>query len=407
MFNNLKIWLKNTVQKLFSSIAFYPALIALSFLVVSWLSISFDFSERGMNLKSQLQWISLNDATTARSIISAIAAGIISLTVFSFTMVMIVLNQTASQMSNRILDQLIGGRFQQVVLGIYIGTILYALFLLSTIRDIDSGIRIPALSTYLLILLTIFDLFLFIYFLHFITQSVKYAVIIKKITDETQEILKHDCPLLIAPTVADTFNFEYKLEAKNSGIYQGYNKRILINICDQLDCTIFMIHTPGSFILKGMAIALIDKPLMDEKKGELINAIYIHDHESIEDNYLYGFKLLKEVAIKALSPGINDPGTAIQSIRSLFKLFTFSICHYRHDTFLNEENKMRIITKNVPFDEVFIETIIPIWDYGKNDRLIQNELQHLILQLLQIKNSEVAYSLLMIIKTKIEEREIR
>ncbi|MEO6901857.1 MAG: DUF2254 family protein [Bacteroidia bacterium] len=406
MVNNLRIWLKDTTHKLFSSIGFYPALIALSFLVLSWLSISFDFSESGMNFKSQLKWISLNDATTARSIISAITAGIISLTVFSFTMVMIVLNQTASQMSNRILDQLIGGRFQQVVLGIYIGTILYALFLLSTIRDIDSGIRIPALSTYLLILLTILNLFLFIYFLHFITQSVKYAVIIKKITDETQEILNKERPLLIPPALANTFNFEYKLEAKNSGIYQGFSKHILINICDQLNCTIFLIYKPGTFILKGTPIALIDKPFMDEKKDELINAIYIHAHESIEENFIYGFKLLKEVAIKALSPGINDPGTAVQCIRSLFKLFVFSICHYQHDILLNHEKQIRIITKNITFDEIFKETILPIWDYGKNDWLIQNELHHLILQLQQIKNSDIAYSLLTLVNTKINERTI-
>ncbi|MBK7570359.1 MAG: DUF2254 domain-containing protein [Bacteroidetes bacterium] len=69
-----------------------------------------------------------SDASTARSIISSIAAGIITLTVFSFSMVMIVLNQSASQLSNRILDKLIGSRFQQVVLGVYVGTIVYSLF---------------------------------------------------------------------------------------------------------------------------------------------------------------------------------------------------------------------------------------------------------------------------------------
>lgn len=406
MFNNFRIWLRSTVKKLFNSIGFYPTVITFCFLVLSWLSISFDFSEIGMNFKSQLKWISLNDATTARSIISSITAGIISLTVFSFTMVMIVLNQTASQMSNRILDQLIGGRFQQVVLGIYIGTVLYALFLLSAIRDIDSGVKIPALSTYLLILLTILNLFLFIYFLHFITQSVKYAVIIKKIANETQAVLDHVCPLLIEPILPKTFNLEYKLEAENSGVYQGFSKRILMNICNELDCTIFLIHTSGTFILKGMPIALIDKPLIDKEKNKLINAFYIHDNESIEDNFLHGFKLLKEVAIKALSPGINDPATAIQSIRSLFKLLAFSICHYQEDTFLNEEKKIRIITKNLTFDEIFKETILPIWDYGKNDRLIQNELRQLILQLHQINNSEVADRLLKSVDEKIEERII-
>jgi uncharacterized membrane protein len=107
-----------------NSIAFYPAIIAILFLVLSLLSFTFYFSEEGMQIKSHLHWLRLRDASTARSIISSITAGIITLTVFSFSMVMIVLNHTASQLSNRILDRLIGSSFQQVVLGIYVGTIV-------------------------------------------------------------------------------------------------------------------------------------------------------------------------------------------------------------------------------------------------------------------------------------------
>lgn len=128
-----------------------------------------------------MNWLTLKDAETARSILSTIAGGIISLTVFSFSMVMIVLNQAASQMTNRMLESMIGNRFQQFVLGIYIGSIVYALFLLSNIRDINSGKYIPALCIYLLLLLTVADILIFIYFLHYVTQSVKFETIIDRV----------------------------------------------------------------------------------------------------------------------------------------------------------------------------------------------------------------------------------
>lgn len=79
--------------------------------------ISLDFSETGKQIKTQLEWLKLKDASTARSIISVIAAGILSLTVFSFSMVMIVLNQAAAQMSNRVLDKLIGNAFNKLYWG--------------------------------------------------------------------------------------------------------------------------------------------------------------------------------------------------------------------------------------------------------------------------------------------------
>ncbi|WP_285545641.1 DUF2254 family protein [Dyadobacter frigoris] len=190
MLPNLKEFLRKRYQKTVSSIAFYPAIIAFGFLMLCAAMISLDYSESGKIIKQNLHWLRLKDASTARSIIGAVASGIISLTVFSFSMVMIVLNQAASQMSNRVLGQLIGNKFQQIVLGIYIGTIIYAFFLLSTIRDIDSGIYIPALSTYLLIFFTIFDIFIFIYFLHYITQSVKYEIVIHRIFKQTLDSLK-------------------------------------------------------------------------------------------------------------------------------------------------------------------------------------------------------------------------
>ncbi len=142
-------WIRAHYARMVSSIAFYPAIIAVFFLILSLLMLKLDFSEQGKSFKQQLTWLSLKDASTARSILSAIAGGIISLTVFSFSMVMIILNQAASQMSNRILNSMIESRFQQIILGFYIGTIVYALFLLSTIRDISSGIYIPAISIYI------------------------------------------------------------------------------------------------------------------------------------------------------------------------------------------------------------------------------------------------------------------
>ena len=105
-------WIRIYYNKTIESIAFYPAIIAIGFLGLSWGMLEFDFSEYGKHIKSNLSWLSLKDAGTARTIISTVAGAIISLTVFSFSMVMVVLNQAASQMSNRVLKSMIENRFQ-------------------------------------------------------------------------------------------------------------------------------------------------------------------------------------------------------------------------------------------------------------------------------------------------------
>lgn len=400
MFSKIKYWFANSYAKILNSISFYPAVIGILFLILAILMMAFDFSEQGKQFKSQIDWLSIKDATTARSIISSIAAGIISLAVFSFSMVMIILNQAASQMSNRVLDKLIGNRFQQIVLGIYIGTIVYAFFLLSTIRDIDSGLYIPSLSTYLLIIITIFDIFLFIYFLHYITQSVKYDVIIKKVFDNTFDVMKDVCTLKKTTSVTIKFAQEFEIKTLDAGIFEGFDKIGLLHICNKHNCMVNILVAPGSALLKNMVIAKIDIDLEQEIKEDIADCFFLHKSESIEENYFYGFRQLTEVALKALSPGINDPATAIISLRSLFELYAYRIVNFSKLLISNKEGEAKIIVKSLSFDDIFIETIIPIWNYGKNDRMIQKELILLLPQLLAVSENEKVKKLLNVVKEK-------
>lgn len=400
MWSKIRTWILGRYLKVINSIAFFPAFIALLFLVTASLVITFDYSGPGQELKSWLHWLTLKDPSTARSIISAIAAGVISLAVFSFSMVMIVLNQAASQMSNRVLDKLIGNRFQQVVLGVYIGTIVYALFLLSTIRDIDSGVYIPALSTYLLIALTIFDIFLFIYFLHYITQSVKYEVIIERIFEETLASLKRTCCLNKEKAVTKPLNNDYLVLAPKTGIYENFDKSSLVKLCEDNDCIVNMIHYQGTFILKGLPVLRINKELPDKVVTDILHTIYFPKSESIETNFFYGFRQLMEVALKALSPGINDPGTAIVSMRALFELLAYRACFFPDNSIKDKDENVRIITNELTFDYLFRNTVFPIWDYGKNDRMIRQEMFHLLTQLQSISSNAAVSKMLQEVSLK-------
>ena len=250
-------WFRIRYNKIAESIAFYPALIAIGFLLLSWGMLEIDFSQWGKDLKSGLSWLSLKDASTARSIISTVAGAIISLTVFSFSMVMIVLNQAASQMSNRVLTSMIENRFQQVILGFYIGTIVYALFLLSTIRDINSGVYVPALSIYLLIVLTVIDIFLFIYFLDYVTQTVKYETVIHRVQEQTMATMQKR----FAEIKDEAAHWEglpcIEIFALESNYFQGINERRLLKLASEKNLYISFLYKEGTYLIKGSLFMLI------------------------------------------------------------------------------------------------------------------------------------------------------
>lgn len=385
-------WFKKRYQKVVTSIAFLPAMIAVAFLLLSYGAIAFDFSEAGKAVKSRLHWLSLKDASTARTICSVITGGIISLTVFSFSMVMILLNQAASQMTNRILGRLIGNRFQQTVLGIYIGTIVYGLFLLSTIRDINTGIYVPALSTYLLIALTIVDIFLFIYFLHYITNSVKYETIINGIYKNTIQLInKVESTKEVQFEKAAGFEEQQLLYTSRSGFYAGFHQKSLLNICSSENTMIRLLHPQGTYLLEGTPLLVVEsaRGISAESKQKLADAIDTTQEQEETGSYEYGFQQLMEIALKALSPGINDPETAVISLRCFLNLLAYRVDHPPKNAITVKQNVAVIQLKNHSVQEIVDLYLLPIWDYGKQDRVFQNEMIALLPQILRKTDSPV------------------
>lgn len=378
-------WVRQHYFTIVNSIAFYPVLIALGFLLLAYFFLLFDFSDLGRDLKESFRWMNLKDSSTARTIIATVAAGIISLAVFSFSMVMILLNQAAVNMSNRILDNMIGNRYHQAILGFYVGTIVYAFCLLSTIRDIDSGLHIPSLSIYFLILLTIIDIFLFIYFLHYITQSVKYETIINRIYDNTLDSLQENYTSELSETTKEDIDWKGQtIYTNRSGYFQGFALKSLMEFCEEHDYKIAFPHTISTYLIKGTPLATVvaEKELTEEHINRILMLTDVYRTQTdISRNPYFGCKQLTEVAVKALSPGVNDPGTAILSINRLADLLSYRICHYPQNIFKDDNDNVRIYVQKHSFEQYFIDCFYPIWDYGKNDRLVLNAFENVLNQM--------------------------
>ncbi|MFL9838517.1 DUF2254 domain-containing protein [Flavobacterium sp. ST-75] len=387
---NIKNNFRILYTRVINSIAFLPAIIAICFLILSIIMLEIDLSSFGTKLKSGTGWLQLKDASTARSIASTIAAALLSLTVFSFTMVMVVLNQAASQMSNRVLTSMIQNRFQQIVLGYYIGTIVYALAILTTIRDTSDSITIPSLSVYLLIVLTVIAVFLFIYFLDYVTKTVKYETVIERIERKTLTAISNTFKNEVAEyTMSQSKGIP--IAVPYSGYFQGLNTDSLLKTTIENDLIIHFCYKRSSFLLDNTILmnVISKKPMTKEVVDKIIGTIDLYNGQPIELNADYGCMQLSEVAIKALSPGINDPATAVLSLNALTNVLASRLYSKLPEVYTDKENMPRIYCPSSGFREIFKTCIIPIWNYGKNDQFIQEAMLNAIALLKQrdIKNS--------------------
>lgn len=268
----------------------------------------------------------------------------------------------------------------------------------------------PTLSTYFLISLTIIDIFLFIYFIHYITQSVKYETIIQHIHHETKESLKKYCtahapiPVPMQPSGAT-----YELLAEDSGYFQNFEEDALLHLCDEQNWLLFFKQPSGTFILKGVPVLIIQNTtqISEEQHQKLMLLINFYPGQPFDDNPYNGFRQLTEIALKALSPGINDPGTAILSLHSMMDLLAFRLNNYPDPVIKNKAGIPRIIKKEPTFVAVFETYVLPIWDYGKEDRMLRKELYNLLMQLRTCTNEHVNLEPIISLMEKVAEKRAK
>jgi uncharacterized membrane protein len=366
-----------------------PASMGILFVLLAMGMLELDRSGIGKELTERFKWLSLAEGSTALTIVSTITTSIISLTVFSFSMVMLVMNQAASQMSNRMVVSIIGDKAQKYILSIYIGTIIFALFLLNNISAEDDA-NVPVLSVYMLVALIIIDVFLFVFFLHHITQLFRYEHLIKRIHDKALVAIKqiHQKPnwykLDDETSIHDDKKVNggiHEVSSPVSGYYQGFNESDLIGFLIKHDVIVRFLHVSGRYLLKGTPLMHINKHLSEFEIKTMLNTInYLHRQE-IDQNVYYGFFHLQEVAVKALSPGINDPGTAVLCLNSLANLFYTIIAEPFTDSIKDSEGNTRVITKQYTVPELFEKSMMAIYDYGKNDRTIMTTFTNILNQL--------------------------
>ncbi len=159
------------LQRIPQSIVFYPTVIPAGYFVLGGLVLLFETTDLAHAWRNMLP-SGLAEADNAREILGTLITSIISLTVFSFSMVMVVLNGAASRLSPRVLPGLISDRRNQLILGNYLGCILFFLLMIAFINKNEPD-SLPAFGVLLAVLMGLGCMALFVVFIRSISQSIQ------------------------------------------------------------------------------------------------------------------------------------------------------------------------------------------------------------------------------------------
>lgn len=393
-----------------TNIAFYPSILAVFGFTFSFFMILLEENGISKYLLDVLPQLVVEDGDTALTVLSVCIGGLISMMVFSFSMVMLLLSQASSNFSPRLLPGLISDKRHQIILGIYLATIIYCIFTMFSIEPSGEKYTLPGFSVLLGIVFTIVCLCSFIYFIHNMSESIQISNILDDIYEEARIRLKYilDKEKELQP-IANFDDFEnwHTYKSKQSGYFQNLSTKTIISFCKENDTRLYIKIPKGLFVLENSIFLASEKQLNDEQLNSFNSNITFSKSELVSVNYSLAFKQITEIAVKAMSPGINDPGTAVNAIDYLTELFALRMQKKDIEIYVDTDKIPYFRLETIKFKELIYNVMASLRTYCKHDPIIVQKLLWMLNYLLKQPYERKDYKKALKVEIKLLKKDSR
>jgi uncharacterized membrane protein len=337
----------------------------------------------GVEAVRDFGWLYTFGPEGARAILSAIASSMITVAGLTFSITMLTLQLASSQFGPRLLRNFMRDRGNQLVLGTFIGTFIYCLLVLRTVRGTEEAHFVPHIAVAFGVLLAIASIAVLIYFIHHVATSIRIETLLAQLAAETSGAIDQLYPermgldgLLSGNAAPETFipaDFELRVRAISCG-QNGYVQRVdvdaLMGLATEHELIVRIEARPGRFVKEEDAIlvAYPQESLSDEMAGRLRGAFVVGQERTPEQDLEFSIRRIVEIAQRALSPGINDPTTALYCIDRLGEtLSRLAERNIPSPMRFDEKQRLRVMTQVASLDDLACSAFAAVARYGIED----------------------------------------
>lgn len=380
-------------DQLQSSYWFIPSVMAVGAIVLSIVTIELD--ERiTSDWQEKLPLVYSNKPDGARALLATVSGSMITVAGVTFSLTLLAVSHTTSQFGPRLLTNFMRDRGNQVTLGTFIATFLYCLMILRTVRSADEPADgapsaellegfVPHISISVALALTLCSVGVLIYFFHHIPESMNLSNVVaglgRQLTssmgDAFPEMIGQESPSSVREPCLEAPAKEHAAIVTTGedrdGFVQTLDEAGLLEIASDHDLVVKLHFRPGDFIDRNQAGFSVwpHEAMTEELAQDLRNCIALGVSRTPHQNMLFIVNQLVESAARALSPGVNDPFTAIICMQWLGNSLAVLAQRkdpeaYRYDS----DEKLRVIAKSVTFQEVCEAIFEQLRPYYATDR---------------------------------------
>lgn len=279
----------------------------------------------GSEITQELGWIYGGGHEGARSVLSTVASSMITVAGVVFSITIVALTLASSQFGPRLLRNFMRDAGNQITLGTFLATFVYCLLVVRTVQGPDSGRFVPHASVTVAVALALTSLVVLIYFIHHAASSIQAPHVIASVAHDLDRAIDDAYPEEIGEDAdgEEAGPREPRISAdvcaRETGYVQAVDDAAMMGIATHCDITVVIVRRPGDYVVAGEPLARVAPPSRanEDLARRVHMAFVIASQRSVEQDVGFAFEQLVSIGVRALSPGINDPFTAIQCIERI------------------------------------------------------------------------------------------
>lgn len=307
----------------------------------------------------------------ARQILSTLAGSMMSVMGITFSMTLLALALASSQYTSRILRDFMHSRITQVTLGVFAGIFAYCLIVLRTIRGGEAEF-VPSLAVFFAVVMALGGVGILIFFIHHIASSIQASSIIASVSHETIAAIDRFFPENTGcgrEEAEDGTNEQdlppldertwYAVPAMASGYIQSVEHDALLGLARERKTIVRMERGIGAFVVENTPLAslALTYPPDQEMIAALNGAYSVSRHRTVEQDPAFGIRQIVDMALKALSPGVNDVSTAVMCVDYLTAILARLVCRQFPPSHRHEGEALRVISIVPTFEGLLGEAL--------------------------------------------------
>lgn len=308
-------------------------------------------------------------ADTARSVLSSIAGSLITATSLTFSLTVVALQLASSQASPRVLRMFARDRHVHWTLATFLGTFAFAITVLRTIRSQDDSVAefVPRVSVTLAFVLTLVSMVMLVLFLAHLAAQLRVETILKDIHAETEDVIDRESERHSAAVAFDGVilvpSDRHAVTASESGFVTSRDRLALLESATERRIVIQEARLVGENVVAGTPLAYwwssAQAPAPDHEAVEAIEdavrcAHVVGYERTASEDVDFGVQQILDIALRALSPGVNDPTTAVHALGHLSAITARTAAMAQLPAGLADEaGDLRVVTAQVlPADRI-------------------------------------------------------